>query len=204
VVLLDASVALHEGEDHRGSLCGPVVLAVSRTLLRTRSAPRARTRRRSIFDGLRTTVSTLTRPRKGTLTSPESTAIACKWLHCNAVGCESGRQDSNLRPLVPQTSPYFPIQAEFDLECFLREVVGITTNPRNLEMRGIASVPPVRDILRPIEDRAASQRNCVPSPPAQPPPNRRLMRRGVSRSAPVPAADRALRSNPLPSSRRRR
>jgi hypothetical protein len=123
-VLLDASVALHEGEDHRGSVCGPVVLAVSRTLLRTRSAPRATTQRRSMFDGLRTTVSTLSRSRKGTLTSPESIAIACKWLHCSAKVGKSGRQDSNLRPLVPQTSPYFPVSAEFDLDWF----VGIAGN----------------------------------------------------------------------------
>ena len=41
--------------------------------------------------------------------------------------CESGRQDSNLRPLVPQTSTYFPPRAEFDLECFRRETVGMTT-----------------------------------------------------------------------------
>ena len=39
----------------------------------------------------------------------------------------SGRQDSNLRPLVPQTSPYFPIRVEFDLEGFRREMVGMTT-----------------------------------------------------------------------------
>jgi hypothetical protein len=42
----------------------------------------------------------------------------------------SGRQDSNLRPLVPQTSPYFPPRAEFDLECFRREMVGMRTRAR--------------------------------------------------------------------------
>ena len=51
----------------------------------------------------------VTDPRK--LESPET---EWKWLHCTAMGCESGRQDSNLRPLVPQTSPYFPPRAEFD------------------------------------------------------------------------------------------
>ena len=51
----------------------------------------------------------------------------------------SGRQDSNLRPLVPQTSPYFPMRAEFDLECFRRELVGMTTRARVMESAGIAS-----------------------------------------------------------------
>jgi hypothetical protein len=55
------------------------------------------------------------------------------------MGCESGRQDSNLRPLVPQTSPYFPPRSEFDLECFRREMVGMTTRARVMESAGIAS-----------------------------------------------------------------
>src|SRR5580704_12388641 len=55
------------------------------------------------------------------------------------VGRPSGRQDSNLRPLVPQTSPYFLIPFEFDLECFRREMVGMTTRARVLESIGIAS-----------------------------------------------------------------
>src|ERR1035438_837446 len=46
------------------------------------------------------------------------------------VGRPSGRQDSNLRPLVPQTSTHFPMSAEFDLECFRREMVGMTTRAR--------------------------------------------------------------------------
>ena len=54
------------------------------------------------------------------------------------MGCESGRQDSNLRPLVPQTSPYFPMRPEFDLECFRRELVGMTTRVRVLDFVGIA------------------------------------------------------------------
>ena len=45
----------------------------------------------------------------------------------------SGRQDSNLRPLVPQTSPHFPIRGEFDLEGFRSELVGVTTRPWLLE-----------------------------------------------------------------------
>jgi hypothetical protein len=57
----------------------------------------------------------------------ESTATEWKWLHCSAMGCESGRQDSNLRPLVPQTSPRFPMSGEFDLEWFCEELVGMTT-----------------------------------------------------------------------------
>src|ERR1019366_8209058 len=63
----------------------------------------------------------------------EPAAIEWKWLHCSATGCESGRQDSNLRPLVPQTSPDFPPRAEFDLECFRREMVGIAWTSRGVE-----------------------------------------------------------------------
>ena len=51
----------------------------------------------------------------------------------------SGRQDSNLRPLVPQTSPHFPMSAEFDLEWFCRELVGMTTRACLMESVGIAS-----------------------------------------------------------------
>src|ERR1039457_3937000 len=53
------------------------------------------------------------------------------------VGRPSGRQDSNLRPLVPQTSPYFPPRAEFDLEWFCGELVGMTTRARVMESAGI-------------------------------------------------------------------
>ena len=74
----------------------------------------------------------MTDPRK-----LESAATEWKWLHCSAMGCESGRQDSNLRPLVPQTSPHFPMSAEFDLEWFCRELVGMTTSPCKLESAGI-------------------------------------------------------------------
>jgi hypothetical protein len=49
----------------------------------------------------------------------------------------SGRQDSNLRPLVPQTSPHFPMSAEFALEWFCGELVGMTTRARVLESIGI-------------------------------------------------------------------
>jgi hypothetical protein len=79
-----------------------------------------------------------TSPRKMDPGNLESTAIRWKRLHCSAMGCESGRQDSNLRPLVPQTSPYFPPTAEFDLECFRREMVGMTTRARLMESVGIA------------------------------------------------------------------
>jgi hypothetical protein len=68
----------------------------------------------------------------------ESAATEWKWLHCSAMGCESGRQDSNLRPLVPQTSTYFPIRVEFDLQCFRREMVGMTTRARVMDFVGIA------------------------------------------------------------------
>ncbi len=64
------------------------------------------------------------------------------------VGRPSGRQDSNLRPLVPQTSPHFLDNAEFDLECFRREMVGMTTRaPNGIRWtsvdihRGLLSVP---------------------------------------------------------------
>ena len=80
-----------------------------------------------------TSPCTVTDPRK-----LESAATECKWLHCNAMGCESGRQDSNLRPLVPQTSPHFPMSAEFDLEWFCGELVGMTTRARVMESAGIA------------------------------------------------------------------
>jgi hypothetical protein len=69
----------------------------------------------------------------------ESAATEWKRLHCSAMGCESGRQDSNLRPLVPQTSTYFPIRIEFELEGFRREMVGMTTRPCSLESVRIAS-----------------------------------------------------------------
>jgi hypothetical protein len=68
----------------------------------------------------------------------ESAETEWKWLHCTAMGCESGRQDSNLRPLVPQTSPYFLMRAEFDLEWFCGEMVGNTTRPREMESAGLA------------------------------------------------------------------
>src|ERR1039457_219147 len=69
----------------------------------------------------------------------ESAATEWKWLHCSAMGCESGRQDSNLRPLVPQTSTHFPMSAEFDLERLRREMVGMTTRVSAMESSGIAS-----------------------------------------------------------------
>ena len=68
----------------------------------------------------------------------ESTAIRWKRLYCTAMGCESGRQDSSLRRLVPQTSPHFPMSAEFDLEWFCGELVGMTTRARVMESAGIA------------------------------------------------------------------
>jgi hypothetical protein len=71
----------------------------------------------------------------------ESAATEGKQLHCSAMGCESGRQDSNLRPLVPQTSPYFSPRAEFDLEWFCGELVGMTTRARLMESVGIAKNP---------------------------------------------------------------
>jgi hypothetical protein len=76
----------------------------------------------------------VTDPRK--LESPET---EWKWLHRSAMGCESGRQDSNLRPLVPQTSPHFPMSAEFDLERFCGELVGMTTRAGAMESVGIPS-----------------------------------------------------------------
>jgi hypothetical protein len=63
--------------------------------------------------------------------------------------CESGRQDSNLRPLVPQISPHFPMRAEFDLEWFHREMVGMTTSPGVMESAGIAEKYPNAPRQRP-------------------------------------------------------
>jgi hypothetical protein len=88
---------------------------------------------KNINPGMRTSPCKVTDPQK-----LESAATECKSLHCTAMGCESGRQDSNLRPLVPQTSRHFPISAEFDLECFRREMVGMTTRARAMESAGIA------------------------------------------------------------------
>ena len=79
-----------------------------------------------------TSPCTVTDPRKLESAEPE-----WKWLHCTAMCCESGRQDSNLRPLVPQTSPHFPMSAEFTLEWFCGELVGMTTRARVLESIGI-------------------------------------------------------------------
>jgi hypothetical protein len=56
-------------------------------------------------------------------------------------GVRRGRQDSNLRPLVPQTSPHFPMSAEVDLECFRREMVGMTTRVRVMESAGTRRYP---------------------------------------------------------------
>jgi hypothetical protein len=82
----------------------------------------------------------------------ESAATEWKWLHCNVTGCESGRQDSNLRPLVPQTSPHFPVSAEFDLEWFVGELVGMTTRARVMDSVGIAEkyLSALRQSLRPF------------------------------------------------------
>ena len=49
----------------------------------------------------------------------------------------SGRQDSNLRPLVPQTSTHFQMSVEFDLEWFCGESVGMTSRARVMESAGI-------------------------------------------------------------------
>lgn len=43
--------------------------------------------------------------------------------------------------MVPQTSTHFPMSAEFDLECFRREMVGMTTSARLMESAGITSTP---------------------------------------------------------------
>jgi hypothetical protein len=49
----------------------------------------------------------------------------------------SGRQDSNLRPLVPQTSTYCSPRVRVQLECFCRNLVGKSAAPRKLETAGI-------------------------------------------------------------------
>jgi hypothetical protein len=78
-----------------------------------------------------------TSPRRVNPRKLESAETEWNWLHSTAMGCASGRQDSNLRPLVPQISPPFPMRGEFDLEGFRREMVGKTTTSRKLERTGI-------------------------------------------------------------------
>jgi hypothetical protein len=68
-------------------------------------------------------------------TGAQSDALALA-AHSNLAA--SGRQDSNLRPLVPQTSPHFPMSAEFDLEWFRRELVGMRTSAFLVESVGLA------------------------------------------------------------------
>src|ERR1700676_24719 len=81
---------------------------------------------------MRTSPSRVTDPRM-----LECAGIRSKRLRCTAMGCESGRQDSNLRPLVPQTSAYFQAEGRVQLECFCRVLVGKSTGPRKLESAGI-------------------------------------------------------------------
>ena len=50
----------------------------------------------------------------------------------------SGIQESNLRPRVPPTSPYFASRAEFALEWFRDELVGMTTKAGAMESIGNA------------------------------------------------------------------
>ena len=59
---------------------------------------------------------------------PYAVTISTQW---------SGRQDSNLRSLVPQTSAYFQAEGRVQLECFRRVLVGKSTSPRKLESAGI-------------------------------------------------------------------
>jgi hypothetical protein len=89
---------------------------------------------KNINQGMSTSPCKVTDPRK-----LEPTAIEWKWLHCSAMGCESGRQDSNLRPLVPQTSPYFQLRSRVQKEWFCQELVGMTTRPGAMESIGIPS-----------------------------------------------------------------
>ena len=53
-------------------------------------------------------------------------------------GADVGETGLNLRPVVPQTSRYFQKRAEFDLEWFCGELVGMTTRARVMESAGIA------------------------------------------------------------------
>src|ERR1700681_215795 len=62
--------------------------------------------------------------------------VAVFGVHATVVK-SSGRQDSNLRPLVPQTSAYFQTEGRVKLECFRRVLVGKSTSPRKLESAGI-------------------------------------------------------------------
>jgi hypothetical protein len=40
--------------------------------------------------------------------------------------------------VVPQTSPYFATRAQFDLECFRRQMIGMTTSACVMESAGIS------------------------------------------------------------------
>jgi hypothetical protein len=83
---------------------------------------------------MRTSPCKATDPRK-----LEPAALEWKWLHCTSMGCESGRQDSNLRPLVPQTSPCFRARRRVQKEWFRGELVGMTTRAGAMESNGILS-----------------------------------------------------------------
>ncbi len=107
----------------------------------------------------------------------------------------SGRQDSNLRPLVPQISPHFSTTAEFDLECFRREVVGMTTRARVLESVGIASTSADTSSSPPLIEIGGDIGNFGKNLPVHRPVCRYRGQRGVRRRALAPAAHTRCRSD---------
>jgi hypothetical protein len=74
--------------------------------------------------------------------------------------CESGRQDSNLRPLIPQISLHFPMSAEFDLDWFCGELVGTTTRACSLEHVEIGSTMVIGSTMISGGDGSLGRRNA--------------------------------------------
>ena len=70
--------------------------------------------------------------------SPAGTQRPAQPLAANSNARPSGIQDSNLRPLVPQTSTHFPLSADFNLEWFRGELAGMTTRASAMEPIEIA------------------------------------------------------------------
>ena len=89
---------------------------------------------KGINQGMSTSPCKVTDPRR-----LESAATEWTWLHCSGRGCESGRQDSNLRPLVPQTSPRFRGRNRVQNVWFRGGLVGMTTSASAMESIGIPS-----------------------------------------------------------------
>ena len=83
--------------------------------------------------------------------------------HARPISYCRGDRTSNLRPLVPQTSPYFPPRAEFDLEWFCGELVGMTTRARVMESAGIVEKHVSALQLDRLEPRRPPLGRCEPA-----------------------------------------